>query len=266
MGAPCWIDLLTSDPGAATRFYADVFGWTAGEGSPGFGGYLMFFADGVPVAGCMRNEAGTGYPDAWGTYLSTADVKATADAALARGGTLRAGPLDIADLGSQAVLTDPSGARIGAWQAKAFGGFAPEPGGPGTPAYFELLTRDYERAVGFYKEVFGWGAQMLSDTPQFKLTGLTDGKETLAGIMDASGFLPADQGDHWAVYLRVADADVALSLITRLGGTVTQEPQDTPYGRIAGVADPTGARFKIVGLRHPLTYVTRRAELFTDRA
>lgn len=51
-GAPCWIDLLTSGSEGATRFYTELFGWTAGEGSPEFGGYFMFMKDGVPVAGC----------------------------------------------------------------------------------------------------------------------------------------------------------------------------------------------------------------------
>jgi predicted enzyme related to lactoylglutathione lyase len=207
----------------------------------------MFSAAGVPVAGCMPNQPGTGYPDGWGTYLRTPDARATVDAALAHGGTLREGPLDVADLGTQAVLTDPCGARIGVWQAKAFPGFGQYAGEPGTPAYFELLTRDYDEAVRFYKQVFGWGPQVLSETPQFRLIGLTDGKQTLAGIMDASGFLPAGQSDHWAVYLKVADTDAALATVTRLGGTVTQEPDDTPYGRLAGAADPLGARFKIVG-------------------
>lgn len=246
-GAPCWIDLLTSDTGEATRFYAEVFGWTAGEGAPEFGGYFMFSAGGVPVAGCMPNQPGTGYPDGWGTYLCTPDARATVEAALAHGGTLREGPLDVADLGTQAVLTDPCGARIGVWQAKSFPGFGQYSGEPGTPAYFELLTRDYDGAVRFYKQVFGWGPQVLSETPQFRLIGLTDGKQTLAGIMDASGFLPAGESDHWAVYLKVADTDAALATVTRLGGTVTQEPDDTPYGRLAGAADPLGARFKIVG-------------------
>jgi predicted enzyme related to lactoylglutathione lyase len=51
-GAPCWMDLLTSDTGRAREFYGRVFGWTAGEASPEFGGYFMFFIDGAPVAGC----------------------------------------------------------------------------------------------------------------------------------------------------------------------------------------------------------------------
>jgi uncharacterized protein len=150
-GAPCWMDLLTSDTARAREFYAGLFGWTAGEAAEQSGGYFMFFAGGAPVAGCMPKLPGVpgmDGPDTWGVYLSSPDAKATADKALAHGGTLREGPLDIADLGVEAVLDDATGARIGAWQAKSFAGTGAF-GQPGTPAYFELVTRDYATAVGF---------------------------------------------------------------------------------------------------------------------
>ena len=57
IGAPCWIDLLTSDEARAREFYTGVFGWTAGEGSSEFGGYFMFLRDGVPVAGGMQKPS-----------------------------------------------------------------------------------------------------------------------------------------------------------------------------------------------------------------
>ncbi len=39
---------------------------------------------------------------------------------------------------------------------------------------------------------------------------------------------------------------VADSWIEKLGGSVIQPAQDTPYGRLAQAADPTGAMFKLV--------------------
>ncbi len=253
IGAPCWMDLLTSDTGRAREFYTGLFGWTAGEAAEQFGGYFMFMRDGVPVAGCMPQQPGTpgadgGRPDTWGVYLSTEDTKSTVEAALAHGATIAEGPMDVADLGVEAILADPSGARVGAWQARQFGGLSVF-NAPGAPAYFELLTRDYAGAVAFYRDVFGWAGQVLSNTPEFRLTALQDGTDTIAGIMDASGFLPADEGDRWNIYLAVADTDEALKRVIGLGGTVTEPATDTPYGRLAGAADRTGARFKLVGSR-----------------
>jgi hypothetical protein len=234
-GAPCWTDLLTSDSDRARAFYTGVFGWTAGEETADFGGYFMFILDGVPIAGCMRNHPGTGVADSWSVYLSTKDAKTTVDNAVACGGTLRAGPAEIADLGTEAVLNDAGGACIGLWQAYAFAGFPEYTGKPGTPAYFELLTRDYQDAVEFYREAFGWDASVL-----------TDDDHTLAGIMDATRFLPPDEPGQWNAYFKVADTDATLDMVTRLGGSVFQEAADTPYGRLAGAADPAGARFKLI--------------------
>jgi len=247
-GAPCWMDLLTSDTARAREFYAGVFGWSAGDAAEEFGGYFMFFSGGAPVAGCMPKMPGAASmegPDAWGVYLSSPDAKRTADKALANGGTLREGPMDIADLGVEAVFNDATGARIGVWQAKSFAGTSVF-GQPGTPAYYELMTRDYAASVAFYTEVFGWIPEVAGDAPEFRLTVLKDGADTIAGIMDASAFLPADQGEQWNVYVQVADTDAALATITELGGTVTEPAVDTPYGRLAAATDPTGARFKLV--------------------
>ena len=36
-------------------------------------------------------------------------------------------------------------------------------------------------------------------------------------------------------------------LATRLGATVTDPAMDTPYGRLAGLTDPTGTYFKLIG-------------------
>jgi predicted enzyme related to lactoylglutathione lyase len=243
------MDLLTSDTARAREFYAGLFGWTAGEAAEQFGGYFMFMRDDVPVVGCMPKVPGIPGmegQDTWGIYLSSPDAKGTVEKGLAHGGKLREGPMDIADLGVEAVLDDSIGARAGVWQAKAFSGSGVF-GEPGTPAYFELLTRDYAKAVEFYRDVFGWDPKVVGDTPEFRLTALKDGDETIAGIMDASGFLPEGQDDHWNVYFKVASTDAALAKITELGGTVTEPAVDTPYGRLAAATDPTGASFKLVG-------------------
>jgi predicted enzyme related to lactoylglutathione lyase len=68
----------------------------------------------------------------------------------------------------------------------------------------------------------------------------------MAGIMDASGFLPEGACGQWSVYFAVADADAAVAKTVELGGSVVMPPEDTPYGRLAVVADPNGAVFKFV--------------------
>jgi predicted enzyme related to lactoylglutathione lyase len=250
IGAPCWIDLLTSDEGQAREFYAAVLGWTAGEGSAEFGGYFMFMRDGVPVAGGMQKVAGVPGlegPDQWGVYLSSPDAKATVDKAVASGGSLRVPPVDIADLGTQAILEDVPGARVGVWQPRAFPGLTVTDQ-PGAPVWFQLLTSDYAGSVAFYQDVFGWQTRVRSDTPEFRDTVQTTGGEDFAGIVAArDGDLTAGEAGRWEVFFRVADTDAALARVAGLGGTVLREAEDTPFGRLAEAADPTGTRFSLAG-------------------
>jgi predicted enzyme related to lactoylglutathione lyase len=145
-----------------------------------------------------------------------------------------------------AFVSDPGGASIGIWQPGLHRGFGIF-GEPGAPSWFELHTRDYEASVAFYRDVFRWDTQVVSDTPEFRYTTLAQGEAWLAGIMDASGFLPDGVPAHWSVYFGVEDSDAALAKIGALGGSTVLAAEDTPYGRLATAADPTGAQFKLVG-------------------
>lgn len=118
---------------------------------------------------------------------------------------------------------------------------------PGTPGWFELHTRDYERTRAFYREVLGWTTRVESDTADFRYTTLVDGDVQYAGVMDGTGHLPDGVPAHWGVYVRVTDTDAAVAAATALGATVLMGSADTPYGRLAVCADPTGAPFRLVG-------------------
>jgi len=256
-GAPCWIDLQTSDPDSARAFYAGLFGWEAGEGSPEFGGYWMFNRDGVPVAGGMRSDEQAPVPDVWCLYLSVPDATKALEGAVEHGGQVVVPAMPVADLGQMGFLTDPGGAAIGVWQPGTFPGLTvlAEPGAPG---WFELHTRDYGSVVDFYRDVFGWSTHVVGDSSEFRYTvvvdpevpqapGVPEGAGQLAGVMDSAGFLPEGVPAHWAVYFAVADTDAAATRVVELGGSVSQAAEDTPYGRLAVVADPQGASFRLIG-------------------
>lgn len=244
IGAPCWIDLFTSDPDRSRAFYGELLGWTSQDTGPEYGGYINFSKDGVQVAGCMRNDGQSGMPDVWSIYLATDNIGAVVDATTANGGQVVVPAMPVMELGSMAVVTDSGGATIGAWQPglhKGFGVF----GEPGTPFWFELHTRDYDKSLDFYRSVFKWNTQTMGDTPEFRYTVLTVGDEQLAGVMDATGFLPEGVPAHWSVYFQVDDADVALKKAVELGGSVVMPAEDTPYGRLATATDTTGAMFRL---------------------
>jgi uncharacterized protein len=246
LGAPCWIDLFTSDPEASKSFYGELFGWTAEDAGEEYGHYINFSKDGVRVAGGMQND-GSGGPDAWSVYLATADAKATENQAQAEGAQVVVPAMDVGTLGTMEVLIDPSGAAIGAWQPRDFPGFGVWDE-EGTPGWFELQTRDYAAAVAFYQQVFGWDTKVVSDTDDFRYTMLVEGENQLAGIMDASAMLPEGVPSHWGVYFAVTDTDATIAKAVAAGATVVSPAMDTPYGRLASLTDPTGALFKLGSL------------------
>jgi predicted enzyme related to lactoylglutathione lyase len=244
-GAPCWIDLSTSDPDKSRAFYGDLFGWTSEDAGEDYGHYINFSRNGSRVAGCMQNDPEWNTPDGWSVYLLSADAKETADAAAQHGGQVIIPATDVRELGTMAVVTDVGGASIGVWKPGLHEGFEIV-AEPGTPGWFELHTRDYDKAVQFYRDVFHWDARAVSDSSDFRYTTLGEGDTAQAGIMDASNFLPDGVPAHWSVYFQVEDTDAALQRTGELGGSTVAPAEDTPYGRLATASDPTGAIFKLM--------------------
>jgi predicted enzyme related to lactoylglutathione lyase len=244
LGTPCWVELQTSDPERSQDFYGRLFGWTVEEAGAEYGGYKNFLLRGVRVAGCMKNDGNAGVPDLWSVYLATDDAEKTvARAAEAKGQVVVPG-MDVMALGRMAVVVDVGGAVIGAWQPGEHRGFG-YVAEPGAPAWFELHTRDYEHTLDFYRTVFGWDTRTEGDTPEFRYSTVVVDDESYAGVMDASSFLPEGVPAGWTVYFGVADCDHGVSEVVSLGGEVVMAPEDTPYGRLAVVADPTGAVFRL---------------------
>ena len=116
----------------------------------------------------------------------------------------------------------------------------------GAPAWFETLSKDYETSVGFYTDVFGWDAQTMSDTPDFRYTTLGRDEHARAGIMDAAGML-GDAVSRWQFYLQVADTDATVERAVAAGGTLVVPADETPYGRLAVLLDPAGVQFCLLG-------------------
>jgi predicted enzyme related to lactoylglutathione lyase len=150
--------------------------------------------------------------------------------------------MDITENGRMAMVVDPGGAAIGVWEPKEVKGFEVR-GEAGTATWFELHTHAYDESVGFYRDAFGWDAHTMSDEPDFRYTTLGSGDDSLAGIMDATGHWT--EPSAWEVYFEVEDVDATVALAQELGGTLLDGPHDTPYGRLAGLTDPTGTRFRL---------------------
>ena len=244
-GAPCWVELTTSDMAASTRFYSELFGWDAEQGSQEeYAGYVSFSLGGRAVAGGMAVQDRDGPSDVWSVHLHTDDASATAASVTSHGGRVVAGPHPVPGMGVMLFVTDPSGAGIGAWQADPFPGLGLLDE-PGSPVWFELHTRSYDRDVSFYRDAFGWQTESVSDSPEFRYTTLVSDTGQVAGIMDGSQWAP-ESPMAWDVYFEVEDCDEACARVVSLGGSVVVAAENTPYGRLAAVTDATGALLKLL--------------------
>ncbi|WP_411375538.1 VOC family protein [Arthrobacter sp. MPF02] len=246
-GAPCWIDLVSTDVAAARRFYGELFGWDYETGDEEkYGGYVTARKNGKQVAGLLqKDETQAGVPDAWSTYLRVDDASATAKAVETHGGQVHMPPTEVPDQGHMAIFGDATGAVVGAWQPREMLGYELV-GEPGTAAWHELHAKDYAAAVKFYQDVFGWETEVMSDAPDFRYTTMGSGTTAQAGIMDASGYLPAEIPSHWQVYFAVEDTDATVERATAMGAKLQDGPSDTDFGRVAQLADPTGAIFRVI--------------------
>ncbi|MFJ4832669.1 VOC family protein [Streptomyces sp. NPDC088747] len=243
-GTPCWVSLMVHGMATTQDFYGSLFGWEFEPGPHQLGQYVRALLDGHEVAGIGQLPPDRHLPIAWTPYLASDDVDLTAETVRLSGGTVGVGPLDAAEAGRMAIASDPTGAVFGIWQASAHLGIGIT-GVPGTPAWNELVTRDTESVVKFYQGVFGYALEPAAAS-DFDYVTLHLDTRPVAGIHGVGHDLPRDRGPHWMTYFETADVDDTVARVTDLGGHLLKAPHDSPYGRVAKVADPEGALFSVI--------------------
>jgi uncharacterized protein len=241
-GTPCWVDLMTPDPEKARAFYGGLFGWKFSVGGPESGHYTMCQMDGLPVAGLGPQPPGATYPPVWTTYFATADADQTAAKVQKLGGKVGMKPMDVMQEGRMAICMDPTGAAFGLWQPRRHKGAAIVDE-PGAMTWHEVTTRQATLARDFYSALFGLEPRKMEGMEYYSLHR---GPKPYAGVMQMTEKLPPDLPPHWMSYFGTRDADATVARVSKLGGKVHAQPFDTPYGRMAVVADPMGAAFTII--------------------
>lgn len=142
------------------------------------------------------------------------------------------------------IATDPAGGVFGVWQAGQHLGasIVNEPGGI---VWEDLRSTSPKQAIAFYGSVFGYEMHPLagagSDYVRFHQPGDEAPLGGMGGMFGPSEGVPS----HWLVYFGVADIDAAVQAAERGGGQVLAPAFETPFGQMAGLADPAGAVFWI---------------------
>lgn len=244
-GTPCWVDLMAKDQQAALAFYRDLFGWQGQPGPAEFGGYAVCELNGKAVAGVGPAMAPEGMPEpptVWTSYLASGDADATQTAITRAGGTVLAPVMDVGNLGRMMIAADPQGAVFGVWQAGEFPG-AQVVNEAGALTWNELHTSDVAGATAFYGEVFGATIEPMAGGDSY--WQLTVEGRGVGGVTLLANDPPGTPA-HWLAYYAVDDADDAVNVVAKGGGTVLAPPFDMMAGRMAVVADPQGAPFAVI--------------------
>lgn len=245
LGAPVWIELSTSDMAASHTFYSRLLGWEIEPAVAEAHGYTNFLHDGGLIAGSMIKPAEQPGPDSWFVYLASADCAATVAHAERAGAQVLVPVTEIFDLGRMAFVVAPDDSVVGIWEPGTHRGFS-HIDEPGAPAWFELHTHQYDAALEFYRTVFGWTTDVMSDSAEFRYSRLIDGDRLLAGVLDSVPHMDAQYPSHWEIYFEVSDMAAATANVLELGGQAITPPHDSPFGVLGLFADCTGALFKLL--------------------
>jgi predicted enzyme related to lactoylglutathione lyase len=186
------------------------------------------------------------------TYVRVDDADETIDKAKRAGGTVLDGPIDAPPAGRLAVLADPSGAVVCAWEAGTREG-AQLVNEPSAWAMSTLHTCGIDEALHFYGAVFGWEPEPFGPVTLWRLPGYVGGEpkqpvpRDVVGVMapitpSANGAAPPPR---WSVDFWIDDANATAARAEMHGGTVIVSPHDTPGFRSSVIKDPQGAVFSI---------------------
>jgi len=248
-----WYELTTTDVQAAIAFYTKVMGWGAWDASAPGRRYVLFSAGAVSVGGLMdlpQDARKTGVKPSWMGYVGVDDVDATADRIARRGGAVHVPPTDVAGISRFAVFADPQTARLALFKWLNPGQEPQaDPGAVGHVGWHELLAADWETALAFYSEVFGWqkAEADVGATGTYQLFSI--GGQTIGGMLTKPAITP---DPFWLHYFNIGDIDAAAKRVKAGGGQVVHGPIEARDGRcIAQCMDPQGALFALQGKRRP---------------
>jgi len=245
-GTFCWTDPATAGPEGTKAFYGGLLGWEAEDMPAGESSiYTMLRLEGDYVAGLyemgaeQREQGASPY---WFSYVSVESADAVAERARELGGTVYGEAFDVLDSGRMAVVEDPTGAMLAAWEPRAHIG-AGRVNDPGCMTWNELQSGDPETAAAFYSGLFGWKTQPMEEDGKLVYVTISN-----AGSMNG-GIMPTHQQDgvppYWLPYFTVPSSEEAIARAQKLGGEVCVGPLDIGAGRISVLRDPQGATFAI---------------------
>lgn len=257
-GTFAWIVLSTSDPAGATAFYKRMLGWQDLETPV----TTVMVNSGIPVAAVMdyrQNDHIQKEPVNWLPFVRVQNLEASIARILELGGSLLV-PTRNVHFGKGAAVRGVTGEAIGLWETPIMPGGEPVLMDPQVCGWFELVTRDPEKAAAFYRAAFGW---RIADEGGYTFIGNDSGQfgglVKLAGDWEDHAFLAAigrARGEklsvppHWMLFFSVEDCESFTDEAEELGAQVTGRPEPLhTLGTFAVLRDPQGVYFSVLSKR-----------------
>ena len=123
VGDASWLELMTTDWPAASKFYEELFHWEPSDAmdmGPEMGKYQMFNRGGRMIGGMMNKpkEMAQVAPN-WAIYFRVPDINAAVDRIKANGGRILNGPMEVPGGDWVVNAMDPQGAAFSLHAKKA---------------------------------------------------------------------------------------------------------------------------------------------------
>src|ERR671935_836861 len=115
VGKFVWHEQVSSDPKQAQDFYTQLFGWQTEVFKPGEIDYTMISSGGQSHGGFATAMEGAPPPH-WLSHVRVERLEDTIDKATRAGGRVAAGPFEMGEVGRIAIIADPQGAYVSAYQ------------------------------------------------------------------------------------------------------------------------------------------------------
>ena len=247
-GSFCWMELHTTDQGAAKQFYTSLFGWEIADFALGPDEIYTIFRlrqrDCAAACTLRPDLRQQGVPPHWLLYIATADVDASAKQVVELGGKVVSGPFDVGESGRMAVVQDSAGAHFSLWQGKQTHGIGIA-GEPGAFCWADLNTPARDGARRFYSALAGWSFTPGQGKDESTYLHIENGAAMIGGLPPAEA-QPPGAPPHWLLYFMAEDCVALTSRAGELGARVYAGPmQIEGAGVISVLADPQGAVFAL---------------------
>ena len=112
----CHVELHSDDPEASKKFYSGLFDWEYEEMPMGDMKYTMIKTGEKTIGGIMKNQAPSGTPSHWLSYILVDDVSDTTKKAEDLGADILQDVIPVPGNGKFSIVKDPTGAVIAFWQ------------------------------------------------------------------------------------------------------------------------------------------------------